>query len=408
MLNFKEKNKLVFYFTDQPKVEFSISNNTTKLRRDIIGSEIVDLEPCVLHINKNNPENRTLLNSLSTVLPEYLNQTKNETYINGLINRFLYEFESCSSNHAKSDGYRFYFFYNCALQALFQLEAINNESCNFNFLPKQLTSKILKDEKDQKEIYSLAGSIFLPDGNNKKRKLLDRFYLTIDQLIDKSRLSQIREFCETVYASHSIWNFRDLNENIPAIKAGIVYRSALLANYQFSGELDSLLETRNIQTIIDLRAGQELDNISYENRIQTKVDYIHAPLDPWNQPEWFQENYQQGTNSEIAYRYFIMCCQDSIIQSLNEIRKSKGAAIIHCHAGKDRTGILCAIIALICGASTKEIYQDYLASENDTESKFLKIALDYIAEKGGVINYLVESGMTEQTINQLKNKLTNV
>ncbi len=150
-----------------------------------------------------------------------------------------------------------------------------------------------------------------------------------------------------------------------------------------------------------------MDNINYEKRIRTKVNYVHAPLDPWKQPDWFKKNHQQGTNSEIAYRYFIMCCQASIIRSLNEILNSKGAVVIHCHAGKDRTGILCAIIALICGASTKEIYQDYLSSENDTESKFLKIALDYIEEKGGVKNYLFESGMTLQTIHQLKNKLTH-
>ena len=84
-----------------------------------------------------------------------------------------------------------------------------------------------------------------------------------------------------------------------------------------------------------------------------------------------------------------------------------GAVLIHCHAGKDRTGILAAILSLIANASTKQIYQDYLASDNDTRIPLLKIALDHIEESGGITEYLKDAGFTTEEFMHLKKMISN-
>ena len=101
-----------------------------------------------------------------------------------------------------------------------------------------------------------------------------------------------------------------------------------------------------------------------------------------------------------------MCCQESITKALREIANSNGGVVIHCHAGKDRTGILAALISIISGASTDHVIQDYLASENDTQSSLLKIVLDYLQNEGGLTSYLAKAGMSENEILKLKSKLT--
>lgn len=401
-----QKEKVVLYFKDYPKIEISISNKTDKLKRDFIGSEITDIESAIIHKAEDSSEVQDLIGELEKGVPEYLNKTTLSTYIDEIIDRFLYEFENCSSSHGKSDGYRFYFFYNIALHSLIQLESLKYGTDSFNFLPKQLTSKIIQEEYDQKEIYALAGSIYLPDANKKKRSLLDRFYKTVETFVSSDKLMSIKNFCEDIYKRDAIWNFRDLSENIPTIQPQLVFRSALLTIYQYDDQLSDLIESKNITTIIDLRAQRELTEFKYIPKIKSTVNYVHCPLDPWDQPDWFQKEYQKGSNAEIAYLYFIMCCQESITKALRQIANSNGGVVIHCHAGKDRTGILAALISIISGASTDHIIQDYLASENDTQSSLLKIVLDYIQDEGGLTSYLVKAGMSENEILQLKSKLT--
>ena len=109
----------------------------------------------------------------------------------------------------------------------------------------------------------------------------------------------------------------------------------------------------------------------------------------------------KDSETEPIYTKF-QKCNHFISQAL---RNSKHKVFIHCHAGKDRTGILAALISIISGASTDHVIQDYLASENDTQSSLLKIVLDYLQNEGGLTSYLAKAGMSENEILKLKSKL---
>lgn len=405
MLSVSQKNKIVLYLSDAPKIEITINKEPSTLMRDLIGSEISDIDDCILFINENNDTVKQLCSELRTAKPLYQLTENRHNYTSELIDRFLYEFENCSSMHARGDGYRFYFFYNIALHSLVQLEALCHGTTSFNFLPKQLTAKILTEKEDQEEIYSLKGSIYLPDGNSKKRALLNRFYKLLNKLVSKEKNDEITEFCEEIFRRDAIWNFRDLSKNNRKIRKGVVFRSAMLVPYQYSDELNELLEENKVTTIIDLRAERELVDFAYNPHVRSKVEYIKAPMDPWDQPDWFQRDYQTGSNAEIAYRFFIMCCKPAIIKTLRGISNAQGSCIIHCHAGKDRTGILSAIIALVTENDRYSIEQDYLASESDTQKSLLNIVIDHINETGGIENYLRDAGMDIEEITDLRQKL---
>jgi protein tyrosine/serine phosphatase len=53
---------------------------------------------------------------------------------------------------------------------------------------------------------------------------------------------------------------------------------------------------------------------------------------------------------------------DSVVASLREIADAEGAALVHCAAGKDRTGTLVAIALSLVGAERDAVVADYAAS----------------------------------------------
>lgn len=140
----------------------------------------------------------------------------------------------------------------------------------------------------------------------------------------------------------------------------------------------------------------------------SKVNYVKAQFDPWNQPDWFKEKHNEGSNHEIAYRFFAMGCKASVKKTFETILEHESGAIaIHCHAGKDRTGIVFSMLHLLLESPIENLYIDYLASEMDVSEEKLNIALDIIKKEGGIKSYLLSCGLSEDQIIKLKYKLLN-
>ena len=110
-------------------------------------------------------------------------------------------------------------------------------------------------------------------------------------------------------------------------------------------------------------------------------------------------------NSCFLGCFFSLECKESLKLVVESIIQSTGAINIHCHAGKDRTGIVITLIHLLSGADKEIILLDYLASEMDTKEHYIQIFLDVVSEEGGVIDYLKSCGLSIEQIEVLKSKL---
>jgi protein-tyrosine phosphatase len=53
---------------------------------------------------------------------------------------------------------------------------------------------------------------------------------------------------------------------------------------------------------------------------------------------------------------------DSVVAALRAIAAAPGAALVHCAAGKDRTGVVVALALTVAGAQREAIIDDYVAS----------------------------------------------
>lgn len=402
------RNKVVVYFKSQPKIEFAICTNISEIDRNYLGSEITDFTQTVLY------QRVSQLYDIESYLAELIrdynnNKTKQqkEKQINDLVDKFIYEFESCSGMHRRSDGYQFYFFYNIALQVTIQLNHLSKGHSKFNFLPKYFIANILTNE-EQETFYNLKGTLFLPEANQQKRKLLEFFYAAIETLVTPEKLDEVKQFCEWLYNRDFLWNFRDISTHNSKIKSGRIYRTATMTLFQNENRFDELLNEKQIKTVIDLRADKEIEELPYNEQTLSKFKYIKAQLDPWNQPDWFKEKHHQGTNEEIAYRFFAIGCNDQIKNAMEAIiNEELGSVAVHCFAGKDRTGIFISMLHLLADTPMEIIYGDYLASEVDVKISRLNLVLDIITEKGGIEPYLLSCGLTDNQISKLKQKLLN-
>jgi len=401
------RNKIVVYFKNCPKTEFSIHRNIEEINRNYLGSEISDIDRTIIYAN-DTWKNKIIsyLNQLVTVQNSEKKQNNDKKQIYDLIDKFVYEFENCSNLHRRSDAYRFYFFYNIALQVAVQLKHLSSGETKFNFLPKYFSSNVLNDD-ERNPFYDLRGTLFLPEANLQKRRLLDFFYSSIQTLVDEKKQEELKQFLEYIYERDFFWNFRDIATFNPKIKSGVLYRTATLTVFQNESRFNDLLEKLKIKTIIDLRADKEIEEMSYKEDILKRFHYVKAPFDPWNQPEWFKEKYHYGTNEEIAYRFFALGCKQQIKTALESIINEEEATAIHCFAGKDRTGIFVSLLHLLVDSPSETIYTDYLVSEVDVKPYRLEIVLNIIQDKGGIVPYLIDCGLTKNQIETLKSKLLN-
>ncbi len=396
------RNKFVIYFMDLPKIEIAILTDIIELKRNYLGSNIPDnlLEDSILFDRTNH---------ISNTISKWKETNTNidfDKIIDELISKFVYEFESCSNMHCRSDGYQFYYFYNIAFHIAVQLKYISQGNRDYYFLPKKMTVDIISEKEEQQRFYDTSGSTYLREANGKKRLLLDLFYSSLEMMNIK-RLESLKILLEQIYNRDFIWNFRDIAKfNINA-KSNVIYRTSSFTSYQSDDFLLPFLKSKNITTIVDLRAEREIHDSSYDAKTLKNVDYVVAAFDPWNQPDWFKDTDHYGTNTEIAYRFFAKGCKDEVKIVFKAILSSKGAVAIHCLAGKDRTGFVIMLIGMLINISYEDMLNDYLASELDTDEYKFRIYYNNIENEGGINDYLLSCGLAKEDLFKLKKILRN-
>jgi len=171
-------------------------------------------------------------------------------------------------------------------------------------------------------------------------------------------------------------NFRDFGGYDTAcgrgLKRGVLYRSANHAN---ATEADlATMRDLGVEVIVDLRrplerqrepskrwegfSGQVIENDIEDIHGDWATQMASAPNIDAN---WFYEDsigfYRKGPfearHVDLFRRYF---------QALAE---TDGAVVVHCAAGKDRTGMICAFTHHIAGVHRDDLLADYLATNHE-------------------------------------------
>jgi len=227
-----------------------------------------------------------------------------------------------------------------ALNALVRIIYLCESNGKNEYMPKNfLTDYSYKLKLNIEELSSMDLRI----SNKHKRNLLNLFTQYLPIAINKFFLNvdknSIIIFLENIYKRDFFWNFRDMSKYNNRLKGRRIFRSTALCLIEDNNLLEIELNNKNITTIIDLRANRELEKIDYSEEFKNKFNVIHAPFDPWAQSIKFRNMHNIGTDIEIAYKFFSCECKDSIKKVILTILDTIDSLVIHCHAGKDRTGI---------------------------------------------------------------------
>ncbi|MGO8823923.1 MAG: tyrosine-protein phosphatase [Acidimicrobiales bacterium] len=185
------------------------------------------------------------------------------------------------------------------------------------------------------------------------------------------------EAVERLIALEGAVNFRDLGGY--ATGGGLRTRWRTLFRADGLGELTeadlSLLRALGIRTVIDLRSGQELERGRFDVDAHP-VAFHHFPfIEELPDAEAFER--RPGLLG-VQYQEMLRDAGGQILAAL-QVLAAPGAlpAVFHCTAGKDRTGVLSAIVLSLLGVDEPTVVADYALSGEAMERLRAKLILKY-------------------------------
>jgi protein-tyrosine phosphatase len=167
-------------------------------------------------------------------------------------------------------------------------------------------------------------------------------------------------------ALERVFNFRDLggyaSENGQTVHWGRVYRADGI--HRIEGADLARVAALGIRTVLDLRTRGELDDHGRVRAESMNATYHHLPL---LEKVWERDLYgaEHDAVELLADRYVAMLDQgaDSIVTALSAVADTERLPLVfHCSAGKDRTGVLAAVLLSVLGVSDDDIAADYALS----------------------------------------------
>jgi protein tyrosine/serine phosphatase len=136
-----------------------------------------------------------------------------------------------------------------------------------------------------------------------------------------------------------------------------VFRSDTLQELT-AGDVKTLLGDIGLSTIIDLRTGREIKNEGRGPLEAEPVRYVHLPFIADLE---VQDEVPDAVERDVLadYVHMLDTAGHLIAEAVHTIAASSGPVVFHCAAGKDRTGILAALIELLVGVPRDVVVGDY-------------------------------------------------
>ena len=183
-------------------------------------------------------------------------------------------------------------------------------------------------------------------------------------------------------------------------------------------DVQTLLAHR-ITTVIDLRTGQEAVRHPCTLAREEGFRYHHVPITTGSVPP--------ETLADVPYSYLQIAASPETAEVLRLIAAADSGVLFCCTAGKDRTGVISALLLLACGVDRQTIVDDYvlsreynrirlerylaahpsvdrrivLANEASME-QFLQL---FLARYGSVEGFFAQAGLDAGELNAIRRRL---
>jgi protein-tyrosine phosphatase len=192
-----------------------------------------------------------------------------------------------------------------------------------------------------------------------------------------------------------------------------------------------------VRTVLDLRLSEER---SEDPPAELPVDVVHLSLFGEVDEDFWQELERRATEAgepaaatTLVYRAVLEAYPERFAEAIAAVADAEpGGVLVHCVGGKDRTGLLAALLLRLAGVPRDEIAADYALSErflaprherwlaeatDDAERERIRrisatpaaamaAVLDDLERRhGGVAAYVRDAGAAEETLERARARL---
>jgi protein-tyrosine phosphatase len=165
-----------------------------------------------------------------------------------------------------------------------------------------------------------------------------------------------------------------------AVNARVVVPGALLRSDNLQSlsarDVRVLLEEEGLEVVVDLRSDVEVElegpgpltaevAVRIEHRSLYPASGGHTDLDADTITSWGQAAESDSRDEPPAvgaYTSYLRRRPDSVVGAVRTIARADGAVLVHCAAGKDRTGVVVALALDAAGFDRDWIVADYLVT----------------------------------------------
>lgn len=185
-------------------------------------------------------------------------------------------------------------------------------------------------------------------------------------------------------------NFRELGgyhtRDGKTVQRGRLYRSSKLDRLTEQGKAQ--IQALGIKSVIDVRGMAEVEQ--HPDNLPEDVDYHHLPIEPENdtvgslRDYFFNKSRLREGMFRMYHDTFIETCPEMFGQAIQLIADANQTPVIfHCTAGKDRTGLISAMVLSLLGVPDETIIADYTLSNHSYQH-----LRDYTEERLGQLSKL--------------------
>ena len=194
-------------------------------------------------------------------------------------------------------------------------------------------------------------------------------------------------------------NVRDLG-GLPTTDGGVTRFGRVLRSDNLQDLIDDdirvLTGEHGLRDVVDLRTTYEVTSegpgpltrvpevtvhhLSLYPEVGTTTDVEADSVLPWtggNDAIW--------VNTGVYYTNYLRNRPGNVVAALRTMTTSGGATLVHCAAGKDRTGVVCALALSVAGVDRQAIVDDYVQTGEriDAIMSRLKATPTYAADLEG-------------------------
>jgi protein tyrosine/serine phosphatase len=217
---------------------------------------------------------------------------------------------------------------------------------------------------------------------------------------------------------------------------GALVRSDLISRLTEAGQ--AALLDHGVRTIVDLRSSTEVARSwgAYPFR-ESGVSYVNVPFHGGRDPtddERIKAAYRSASSRSELTRLDLEWGSSGVAAAAAAIADADpGGVLVHCHAGKDRTGVVVAVLLSLVGVSDDEIANDYaltavnieplivewldsMSQDTDERARLRELAmpareamldtLAYLRQRyGSAERYLRLAGVSDEQLERLRSRL---